>query len=152
MSRPYLFVCLLEIVCTISLFIYNLVGAIGRALASWGTRIEGRWGSVGIPQGDVHKSLTRHQQQIFSYRMEEVVSLKYHHLNIRPDIAQLTQNVRRTFVFGSLMVRFQRTVWERSGNVLGTLVSHMWLVRFSFYFGSFPTNLLGTFSERWSLQ
>ena len=64
---------------------------------------------------------------------------------------QLTQNVLGTFVFGSLMVRFQRTVWERSGNVPRTLVSHMWLVRFSFSFGSFATNLLGTFPERWSL-
>ena len=61
-------------------------GAIGRGLSSWEPRIEGRWGSVGMPQGDVHKSLTRHKQQIFSYRIEEVVSLKSFHLIIGPDI------------------------------------------------------------------
>ena len=59
---------------------------IGRGLASWGPRIEGRWGSLGIPQGDVHKSLTRHKQQIFTFRIEEVVSLKSLHLNVGPDI------------------------------------------------------------------
>ena len=37
------------------------------------------------------------------------------------------------------MVRFQRAVWGHSANVLGTLVSLMGLVRFSFSFGSFPT-------------
>ena len=56
------------------------------ALASCGPRINGRWGSVGIPQGDVHESLTLHKQQISSYRIEEVVSLKSLHLNIGPDI------------------------------------------------------------------
>ena len=61
-------------------------GAVGGGLASWRPRIEGRWGSVGIPQGDVHKSLTRHKQQIFSYRIQEVVSLKSLHLSIGPDI------------------------------------------------------------------
>ena len=61
-------------------------GAIGRGLASWGHRIEGRWGSLGIPQGDVPKSLTRHIQQIFSHKIKEMVSLKYLHLNIWRDI------------------------------------------------------------------
>ena len=41
---------------------------------------------------------------------------------------------------------------EPSGNVPRTLVSHIWdLVRFSFSFGSFPANLLGTFPERSSV-
>ena len=61
-------------------------GAIGRGWASVRPHIEGRWGSLGIPQGDVHKSLTRHKQQIFSYRIEEVVSLQSINFNIGPDI------------------------------------------------------------------
>ena len=67
-------------------------GAIGRGLASCGSCIEGSWGSVGIPQGDAHKSLTRHKQLIFSYRIEEVISLKYLHLNIGPDIDPVCPN------------------------------------------------------------
>ena len=31
---------------------------------------------LGIPQGDVHKILIYHKQQIFSYRIEEAVTLK----------------------------------------------------------------------------
>ena len=42
--------------------------------------------SLGIPQGDVHKILIYHKQQIFSYRIEEAVSLKSLPFKIRPDI------------------------------------------------------------------
>ena len=42
--------------------------------------------SLGIPQGDVHKILIKHKQQIFSYRKEEAVSLKYLPLKIGPDV------------------------------------------------------------------
>ena len=61
-------------------------GAVSRGLASWGPRIEGHRGSVGIPQGDAHKSLTHHKQQIFSHRKEGAVSLKSLPLKIGPDI------------------------------------------------------------------
>ena len=44
------------------------------------------WGNLGIRKGDVPKSLTRHKQQIFTFRIEEVASLKYLHHNIGPDI------------------------------------------------------------------
>ena len=63
-------------------------------------------------------------------------------------------NVPRTLVShnvtGSFFVLFWFVSNEPSGNVPITLVSHngMVLVRFSFSFGSFPTNLLGTFPER----
>ena len=39
-----------------------------------------------MPQGDVNKSLIRHKQQIFTYGIEEVVSLKSLHLSIGSDI------------------------------------------------------------------
>ena len=67
------------------IIIYHLVW-VSRGLASWGPRIQWRWGSLGMPQGDAHKSLIRQKQQIFSYKIEEVVSLKCHHINIGPDI------------------------------------------------------------------
>ena len=72
-------------------------------LASWGPRIYGRWGNVDIPQGDVHESLTRHKQQISSYRIEEVVSLKSFHLIIGPDIDPVcpTSNSLNNIVIGS---------------------------------------------------
>ena len=62
-------------------------------------------------------------------------------------------NVLRTLVsqigLGSFFVLFWFVPNEPSGNVPRTLVSHIWdLVRFSFSFGSFPANLLGTFPER----
>ena len=65
-------------------------------------------------------------------------------------------NVLRTLVsqigLGSFFVLFWFVPNEPSGNVPRTLVSHIWdLVRFSFYFGSFPANLLGTFPERSSV-
>ena len=41
--------------------------------------------SLGIPQGDVHKILIYHKQQIFSHRIEGAVSLKSLPLNIGPD-------------------------------------------------------------------
>ena len=78
--------CLLAISCTISLFIYHLVWCDRQGVSIVWTSHRGRWGGVGKPQGDVHKSLIRHKQQIFSYWIEEVVSLKSLHHNIRPDI------------------------------------------------------------------
>ena len=42
--------------------------------------------SLGIPQGDVHKILIDHNQQILSHRIEGTVSLKSLPLNIRQDI------------------------------------------------------------------
>ena len=65
-------------------------------------------------------------------------------------------NVLRTLVspigLGSFFVLFWFVPNEPSGNVPRTLVSHIWdLVRFSFSFGSFPANLLGTFPERSSV-
>ena len=42
--------------------------------------------SFGIPQGDVHKILIYHKQQIFSYRIKEAVNLKSLPLKIGPDI------------------------------------------------------------------
>ena len=62
-------------------------GAFSRGLASWGPRINGTpGGSVGIPQGDAHKSLTHHKQQIFSHRIEGAVSLTSLPLKIGLDI------------------------------------------------------------------
>ena len=43
-------------------------------------------GCLGIPQGDLHKILTRHKQQIFSCRIEKMASVKFLHVNIGPDI------------------------------------------------------------------
>ena len=57
-------------------------GAVSGGLASW----KDAGGSVGIPQGDAHKSLTHHKQQIFSHRIEGAVSLKSIPLKIGPDI------------------------------------------------------------------
>ena len=57
---------------------------------------------------------------------------------------QLTQNVRRTFVFGSLMVRFQRTVWERSGNVGLSYVTGSFFVLFWFVPNEPSGNVLRT--------
>ena len=59
----------IDLVCPTSSFFINIVGS-----------------SLGIPQGDVHKILIYHKQQIFSYRIEEPVSLKSLPLNIGPDI------------------------------------------------------------------
>ena len=42
--------------------------------------------SLGIPQGDVHKILINHKQQIFPHGIEEADSLKSFPLNIWPDI------------------------------------------------------------------
>ena len=42
--------------------------------------------SLGIPQGDVHKILIYHKQQIFSYRIDKAVSLKSPPLKIGLDI------------------------------------------------------------------
>ena len=39
-----------------------------------------------MPQGDVHKTLSRYKQPIFSYIIEEVVSLKSLHPKIGMDI------------------------------------------------------------------
>ena len=61
-------------------------GAVSRGLASWGSRIEGRGGSLGKPQGNVHEILIYHKQQIFSHRIEGAVSIKSLPLNIGPDI------------------------------------------------------------------
>ena len=74
--------CCTQILCTIPLFIYRRFWC-GRQ----GISIVGTWGVVFcIPQGDVHKILIYHKQQIFSYRIEEAVSLKSLPLKIGPDI------------------------------------------------------------------
>ena len=70
----------------ISLFIHHLVWCDRQGINTVGTHIEGRRGSLGIPQGGVHKILTYHKQQIFSDRIEHVVSLKSLPLNIKSDI------------------------------------------------------------------
>ena len=51
-----------------------------------GLASKGMGNSLGIPQGDVHKILIYHKLQIFSYKIEEAVSLKSPPLKIRPDI------------------------------------------------------------------
>ena len=72
---PYPFVCCIEILCIIPLFIYHLFwcGQQGCSVVGASHRRTGR--VVGLPQGDIHKILIYHKQQIVSYRIEEAVSL-----------------------------------------------------------------------------
>ena len=83
---PYPSVCCIEILCIIPLFIYHLFwcGQQGCSVVGASHRRTGR--VVGLPQGDIHKILIYHKQQIVSYRIEEAVSLNYLPLKIGPDI------------------------------------------------------------------
>ena len=79
--------CCIEILCTIPLFIYRLFWCVQQGISVVGaSHKRDAGGSVGIPQGDAHKSLTHHKQQIFSHRIEGEVSLTYFPLKIGPDI------------------------------------------------------------------
>ena len=62
--------------------------------------------SIGIPQGDVHKTLIYHHQQIFSYR--KAVSLNYLMIGLDIDLVCPTNDV-----LTNIAISFLHRVYER---------------------------------------
>ena len=67
-----------------SIYICVLIRGVMRSIMGTSHRDVG--GCLGIPQGDSYKILTRHKEQIFTYRIGKMANVKFPHLKIGPDI------------------------------------------------------------------